>query len=303
MPESADPAPPDNPRPAPRRRAAGQSLIDIRRYPLHERGGPAYVELLTDCRRQFDDSGCIVLPGFVQPDAVDRMRRETEALAPRAHFNDTHTNPYNSADDAALPADHPKRLFQDRSNGFVAGDLIDDASCIRNLYHDPDLQAFLADVLEVERVHEYADPLAGLVVNVLRPGCQHPWHFDTNEFVVSMMTRQPAEGGTFEYCPGIRSPRDENFDAVGDVVRGERSRVRTLALRPGDLQIFFGRYSLHRVTRPRGGDERHTLILGYAREPGLVGRAERTRKLFGRLADVHRRQGRAAPARADTLSD
>lgn len=303
MRDLADPAAGDMPTSTPQRPTAGTALIDTRRYPVHAPHSRAYAALLDDCRRQFDDSGCIVLPGFVRPVTVERMRRETDALSPGAHFNDTYTNPYNSGDDPALPADHPKRLFQDRSNGFVAGDLIDEGSCIRLLYHDPGLQAFLADLLGVERVYEYADPLAGLVVNVLRPGCQHPWHFDTNEFVVSMMTRQPAAGGEFQYCPGIRSPEDENFEAVRDVVQGDRSRVRTLALRPGDLQVFFGRYALHRVTRPQGSDERHTLILGYAREPNLIGRAERTRKLFGRLAEVHRRQRDAEPARGDTLSD
>lgn len=287
----------------PQRPTAGTILIDTHRYPLHTRDSRAYAALLDDCRRQFEESGCIVLPGFVRPLSVKRMKHETEALAPSAHFNDTSTNPYNSTDDPGLAADHPRRLFQVRSNGFVAGDLIEEGTCIRHLYHDAGLQAFLADVLEVERVYEYADPLAGLVVNVLRPGCQHPWHFDTNEFVVSLMTRQPAEGGIFEYCPGIRSPGNENFDAVRDVVQGNRAQVRTLPLRPGDLQIFFGRYSLHRVTRPRGDEERHTLILGYAREPNLIGRAERTQKLFGRLADVHRRQRDQAPARGDALSD
>ena len=54
---------------------------------------------------------------------------------------------------------------------------------------------------------------------------------------------------------------------------------------------------------PRGNAERHTLILGYAKEPNLIGRAERTKKLFGRLADVHRRQRDEAPERTDTLSD
>lgn len=291
---------PNRPRPGTH---AGNMLIDTGRYPVHARNGEDYRALLHRCRGQIAEAGCVVLPGFVRAASVTRMAQETEALAPRAHFNDTHTNPYNSADDPELPADHPKRLFQDRSNGFVAGDLIDDDTRIRQLYHDPDLQAFLADVLEVEQVYEYADPLAGLVVNVLRPGCQHPWHFDTNEFVISLMTRQPAAGGRFEYCPGIRSPENEHLDRVADVVRGDRSRVHTLDLKPGDLQIFFGRYSLHRVTRPRGNDERHTLILGYAKEPGLIGRAERTRKLFGRLAPVHRREAERAPARGDTLYD
>lgn len=283
--------------------ADGLALIDTGDYPLADRDSDAYRQLVRRCRDQLAETGCVVLPGFARPEAVEMMKAESERLGPKAHFNDTYTNPYNSCDDPSLPADHPKRLFQDRSNGFVAGDLIDGNTAIRGLYHNADFQAFLADVLAVEEIHEYADPLAGLVINVLRPGCQHPWHFDTNEFIVSMMTKEPEAGGVFEYCPGIRSPRAENFDQVRDVVQGDRSVVHSLALKPGDLQIFFGRYSLHRVTRPQGNEERHTLILGYAKEPDMIGKAERTKKLFGRLADVHRAQETARPDRTDTLSD
>jgi hypothetical protein len=283
--------------------ATAHALIDTDRYPIYDRESTLYADVVADLHRQLEETGCAVVPGFVRPDALDVMRRESEELAPRAHYRETHTNPYNSADDPSLPETHPKRLFQDRSNAFVAGDLIDAETCIRQLYHDAGLQAFIADILGVDRIYEYADPLAGLVVNVLKEGCQHPWHFDTNEFIVSMMTKQPEAGGAFEYCPGIRGPEDENLDGVSETVRGDRRRVRTLDLKPGDLQIFFGRYSLHRVTRPQGAEDRHTLILGYTKEPNVVGKAERSRKLFGRVAEVHTREDRQAPNRADTLAD
>jgi hypothetical protein len=53
----------------------------------------------------------------------------------------------------------------------------------------------------------------------------------------------------------------------------------------------------------QGQRERHTLILGYAKEPGVIGKAERTRKLFGRVADVHEQEAERAPNRSDKLSD
>ena len=278
-------------------------VIDTDRYPLHRPDSPEYRDLVAQCRHQAEEEGCVVIKGFVRPDALRRMAAESEALAPKAHYNDTYTNPYNSADDPSLPDDHPKRIFADRTNAFVAGDTIGADSEIRRLYHDPAVQQLVADCLGVERVYEYADPLAGLVVNVLQPNCQHPWHFDTNEFIVTMMTKQPEAGGSFDYCPGIRAPTDENFQAVSEVVRGHHARVKSLDVQAGDLQIFFGRYSLHRVSRVQGARERHTLILGYAKEPGVIGKAERTRKLFGRVADVHEQETERAPNRSDKLSD
>ena len=35
------------------------------------------------------------------------------------------------------------------------------------------------------------------------------------------------------------------------VIDGDRARVRELKLEPGDLQIFKGRFTLHRVTKMR----------------------------------------------------
>lgn len=282
---------------------AVRNLIDSERYPIHDPESRKYQEAVAHARRGLEEVGCAVIPQFLRPDTLAQVTRESEALGPKAHFNDTYTNPYNSADDPSLPEDHPKRMFQDRSNGFVAGDLIGQDTCVRRLYHAQELQNFLADCLGVSEIHEYADPLAGLVINVLRPGCQHPWHFDTNEFIVTMMTKEPEQGGVFEYCPGIRSTEDECFDDVRDTLKGDRRLVKELELRPGDMQIFFGRYSLHRVTRVHGEAERHTLILGYSKEPNQIGRAERSKRIFGRIADVHKTESEREPARSDKLAD
>jgi len=277
-------------------------LVDLERYPLHQLNGPQGESFLARCRASLASDGCAVLPAFIRPGALAIMREETRQLAPLAHINDTRTNPYNGDGDPALPADHPRNVFMDRSNGFVAGDQIAGQTALRRLYHHRLFQEFVRRALGAEELYEYADPLGCLVVNVLKPGCQHPWHFDTNEFVVSMMTCEPEGGGLFQYAPAIRSPREENYDKVAAVLQ-DAGQAKTLRLRPGDLQIFFGRYSLHRVSRVEGTRERHTVIFGFARQAGMIARAARTRRIFGRIHPVHEAEARGGPARSDSLAD
>ena len=280
-----------------------EGLIDLEQYPINELSSPAGKAFIAGCQRQLEADGCVVLKNFVPEAALARLERETERLSPDAHYNQTETNPYNSDGDASLPASHPKNRFDDRTNGFVAGDRIGRETIIRQVYENPEFQRFIGAVVGLDEIHQYADPLADLVVNVLREGCQHPWHYDTNEFIVTMMTRQSHAGGRFEYAPGIRNPEGENFAEVEKVIDGDRSRLKALDLQPGDLQIFFGRYSLHRVTPVEGDKERHTVIFAYAKEPGFVGRPERAQRIFGRMAPVHEQLLKDGMQRSDSLAD
>ncbi len=264
------------------------SVINFARYPI-DRPGPDRDALIAECRRQLADTGCVVLEGFVTKGALATMNDEGRELAPRAHFNTTQTNCYSSSDDPSLPASHPKRVFLERTNGFVAGDLIGKDYAVRRLYENLDLRQFVADCMNVEEIYEYGDPLGHLVFNVLRPGTQHPWHFDNNEFIVTLLTQKAEAGGKFEYCPKIRSDNNENIDAVARTLAGDDSLVHHLDPEPGSLQIFYGRHSLHRVTRIQGGGERHTLILGYSETTGEIADVERTKRLFGRATDEHER--------------
>lgn len=280
-----------------------EGLVDLERYPLESLDEQPGRKLIEQCRQQLSVDGCVVLKNFVPHAAIERLERETGRLSPDAHFIDGATNPYSSDGDDSLPPGHPKNRFGDRTNGFVASDCIDNETIIRQLYENGQFKRFIASVVGMQEIHEYADPLAGLVVNVLREGCQHPWHYDTNEFIVTMMTHKPDGGGRFQYAPGIRNPENEHFDDVQEVLDGDRSRVKTIDLELGDLQIFFGRYSLHRVTPVEGGKERHTVIFAYAKEPGFIGRPERAQRIFGRMAPIHEKMLAEGVERNDGLTD
>lgn len=277
--------------------------VDTARYPLADPGSDAWERVVSRTRAELRDHGCSVLPEFIRPSSWETLRREGAELAPRAYYDVEETNVYNTHVDDDLPADHPGRIIMQRGNAFVPRDRIPTGSVIHRLYRDPSFVRFIAACFELPALHELADPLSGLVLNVVRPGMDHPWHFDINEFTVSLLTQVPEEGGVFEYCPNIRSADAENFDAVRSVLTGaDRSPVRAQTLRPGDLQLFRGRYALHRVSAVHGATDRHTAIFAYSERPGVMGSVTRTRQLFGRVLPTHRDAERDA-VRVDQLLD
>lgn len=276
-------------------------VIDTDRYPLDDPADPAWTAAVDRARDGLATTGCAVLPGVVRADALDRLRDEGDRVAPHAHYETRTVNVYNTAPDDSLPPDHPARVPLERGNAFVARDRIPAGLAIHRLYSDAGFRRFLAACTGTAELHELADPLAGLCLNVVTPGRSHPWHFDTNEIAISLLTRAPRAGGVFEYCPDIRSAGRENTAAVSDVLAGRGGDlVRRITLHAGDLQIFRGRYSLHRVTEVSGPDARHSAIFSYSSRPGVVGSEERTRQLFGRVLAEH-----VAPrgVRVDELMD
>ncbi len=278
-------------------------VVDTDRYPLSAPDSPEWNDAVFRARQELHTSGCSVLTGFIRPALLDALRLECSSIAPQAYYDVETVNVYNTAADSSLPEGHPVRTTMERGNAFVARDHVPDELIIHRLYTNPLVQRFLASCVGLPTVHELADPLAGLCLNVLTPGREHPWHFDTNEFAVSILTQKPDAGGVFEYCPNIRTAQAENFADVGAVLAGNGEHlIRRLALRPGDLQLFRGRFSLHRVSAVRGATERHSAILAYSERPGVIGTVPRTRQLFGRVLPTHLAAQRHA-VRADQLLD
>ncbi|MEM7139671.1 MAG: arpA protein [Actinomycetota bacterium] len=279
-------------------------VVDVERYPLDRPEAPAYTAARDAARAALRSVGCAVIKGLIRPDAVDHLAAEIERAKPTTHFSVQNMNPYFHTEfNDEFPAHHPVNTFIERSSGFIPGDSWSPSGPMNRLFRMPELTAFIAGCLEIPELHCYADPLAGLTANILDPGQQFTWHFDTNDFAVTLLVQEADEGGLFEYVPAIRSADDEGFDRIQDVLDGGREGVVTLDLQPGDLQIFRGRHSLHAVTRvPAGSRPRHAAIYAYTAEPGVIGRVERTMQLFGRVLPEHV-AAEAERVRSDALID
>lgn len=262
------------------------ALVDTSRYPIDTPDSPVLGAAIKRAQAGLERDGCARIPGFIRPVARAQLADETQSLWDKALKSVEEYTPYGSGPDDSFPKWHPRRRGHRTTSGSITCDLIPEATAIQQLYGSPHLKDFVATCLGVDEIHQFADPMRGLIINTMAEGSVLNWHFDANEFIVSLMTRRAGEGGQFEYCPNIRAPGAENFGDVRDVLDGKRDLVKVLDLQVGDLQIFKGRYSLHRVMSVAKGF-RDTVIFGFSREPGFIGSVESTRRVYGRVMQAH----------------
>ncbi len=273
--------------------------VDLIKYPIHE-VGPARKALINESNLAIKDDGCVVLKGFIKQERISELVAECDRVESQGHRNFTRTNPYFLSDREDLPLTHPLRRFYDRSNAFVPADNFGSESILRAIFDWPAFSPFVKEVLGEENFFPYADPLADVTVNLAEEGGGFPWHFDTNNYTVTLAIQNAERGGDFEYSPMVRSLTDENYEIVEKVLDGDKNLIRTLKLEPGDLQIFKGRYSLHRVAPLAGLRKRYVAIFSYVAEPGMVSSPQRAKELYGRVLPIHLER---AGLRADSLID
>ena len=260
-------------------------LVDLAAYPLDDLDGPVAARLIDEGRRSLAGRGLIELPGFLRPDAVTHLVAEADALAALAHHSTATGTAYLAPPDASYPAGHPRRALWPTSLGAVAYDRFPRGSGLRALYEWDPLRELLRRLLAVAELHRYADPLGALNLAVMTEGDQLGWHFDQTDFVVSIALQSSQGGGDFECAERVRGPGDEHYDRVASVMAGDPDhRVQVVAMEPGTLLLFAGRWSLHRVTPVRGSRPRHVALLGYDTSPGTTSSEGLQRVRYGRVA-------------------
>ena len=88
-------------------------------------------------------------------------------------------------------------------------------------------------------------------------------------------------------------------DDVLKLLKGDNSIIKEIKLNEGDLQLFKGRYSLHRATRAYGQTTRNLVVFTYTEKENVIGSSYRTEELYGKTFDVHKKKR----VRSDALED
>jgi len=263
-------------------------IIDLDTYPIHRLDSATRAELVAETRSQMDAVGCCRISNFIRMDAIETMRTEALELPPKTFWAEQSHNPYASPADPDLPDDHPRNTFQDRMSGFINSDVLPATSLLNHIYDSNVFTHFVWDCLGASKpIYQWADPLGRNPYGVMETDHYFPWHFDGNEFTVSILVQRPEGGGVFEYVPDIRQPNDENFERVQHILGGGRDGVHELDLQPADLQLFKGRFSMHRVTRIVGPTTRYIALPTYVYDPWRMNRPHHAIQYYGRATDMH----------------
>jgi hypothetical protein len=257
------------------------SIIDLSLYPIDD------ADFRAECRNTLARSGALVLPGFMKPEAVAQVKQEGLDKQHLAYYTASRHNVYLAQPDPAFAEDHPRNLTVVSSKGCITDDLIAADSPLRTLYNAGRLRDFLAEVLEEEQLHEYADSLSSINLHYAAEGQELGWHFDNSSFATTLLIQKPAGGGVFEYVENMRdADRGEmNYEGVGRVLGG-KVEVKQLSMEPGALVLFRGRNAIHRVTPTQGDVTRMLVVLAYNNRPGVALSETARMTFYGRLQAV-----------------
>jgi len=262
-------------------------IINLENYPINDTGSLKYKELINYTRKQLNEDGCCVLSNFIKPDSIQKMKDEVDRNLSKIYFTRDKHNPYFTKEDKTLYEEHPKRIFTVRQSGYLNSDDLEKDSDLNKFYDLEEMLKFVSDSLEVFPLYAWADPLGKNPYSVMHTDHYFPWHFDGNEFTLSILVQKAEKGGLFEYVPDLRGKDNENFEEVTKVLKGDRTKVKSLDLKPGDLQIFKGRFSMHRVTKIEGKTSRYIALPCYVKDPIKINKPEHSKQVYGKALPIH----------------
>lgn len=259
-------------------------LIDLQNYPLHRLESEAAQQLVAQCVEDLERRGMFTLKGFMRSEVIDEIlpglltKFRHESFTHEREHNIYFSNDIDNIED--IPADHPALARVKTINHTLCGDQL--AEPLRQIYLWSGMTEFLARVMHKPILYPMDDPLACANVMGYYEGEGLNWHFDRSEFTTTLLLQSPLQGGEFQYRQALRSEQDPNFDGVARLIRGEDPRVKTLQLCAGDLNVFKGRNTAHRVTPPVGESARVVAVFSYYETPGRMFSDEENLGFYGR---------------------
>ncbi len=238
-------------------------------------------------RRELRANGAVQLRGFLRAEALARLQEQAEAVFEHAYFKPQTHSIYLGPPDDAFAADHIRNYQVLSSKGCVTDDQIDTSSPLKQLYNNSDFKTALCSILEEDALYPYADSLSSVNIHYARRGEELGWHFDNSSFAVTLMIQPAGQGGIFEYVKDVRDADngDMGYGLSERIVKG-RHPVSAMNIAGGDLLLFRGRNSLHRVT-PVGDDStRQLAVLAYNNAPGISLSENARMTFYGRIGSV-----------------
>jgi len=274
------------------------NYINYSKYPIDQFENDVdgkYNYLLQNSIKQINCDGFVSLPSFLLPDAVDKLTScilKLEEDGVGFYSTDSH-NVFLDADDQsdAMSPLHPRRIQLDSSKLIInASDLLlakeAQAPNLDELFMSQrSVLNFISSVMQT-KLYPSTDPYGKFYANIFREGDGLNYHFDRSEYSISLILQPSEEGGEFQFLPNSRTiveGWDEmilDIDDIAEAVAPHSLEMKRPKLAAGDLYLFRGQNSLHRVSEITKG-KRINIILTFNTEPDVRLNQYTLQKFFG----------------------
>jgi predicted 2-oxoglutarate/Fe(II)-dependent dioxygenase YbiX len=259
-------------------------ILNLERYPLDRVGSAEWQDLVDRSIADLTENGMFNLDGLLLPGVAEQAVAEIRpVMDTKSHTHKRLHNIYFKPEIPELYAGNPALREVETVSHTVCADQIP-GSIVLAIYEYEPLVHFLAATMGKSSLHVMQDPLARANVMSYREGETLNWHFDRAEFTTTLLLQEPEAGGEFEYRSDLRADDDPNYDGVARLLEGRDPNVKCLRLTAGNLNVFRGKNTAHRVTSVRGDRERMIAVFSYYEKPGVVFSDEEKLGFYGRAA-------------------
>ena len=256
-----------------------KELINYNLHPLDN------LEYINQCKEEITSNSILILNHFLTKECLDALISEAIQLEEKAFYcSQNHTILLNKYD-PTKDKDDPLNIEVKSDKGCVPHDLLDKKSKLNIIYNSKIFKNFLKEVLNLNNLYPYSDPLSSINYNYYKKTQQLGWHFDNASFAITLMIQSADSGGEFEY---VSKGRDYNKNYIDKLfikkILENSIKVNKINADPGTLVLFYGRNYLHRVT-PNSSDKSRILItLNYNEEEGTQLSENARLTFFGRIS-------------------
>ena len=244
-------------------------IIDLDRFPIDDPQNSVCDDLIEQGRKALESRALFSLEQFLRPQAITSMADELRNLLPVSCRYEENRNAYTY--DSELdekPDGHPMKQLHPCKYNQVLNYQIPNDSLLRQVYYWQPLTDFLRRLSGYESFYRSDCPQLALSSKIAGEGDTDGWHFDSNDIVFSILLQAAEAGGEFEYAPYIRSETDENFTGISELTADPQKKASRPGMGVGNLTVFKGDLSMHRVTPVIGQRQRIVALFCYDREPG-----------------------------------
>ena len=225
-------------------------VINLEDYPINQPHSDRYRDLVKFHQEQLLQNGVTTLPGLVTKEALDETVKEVEEKADTSFTMKTDHNIYLKESDKSLDTNHIRNKRLDTKVAALACDELSEQGPLKVIFRSESFLKFVQQILNLPSLHRNVDPVGAVFVNIYNDQFSHNWHFDESQWSTTILL-QEAE------------------DIAEKVISGDEEHVNTLEFKPGTLNIFQGRRSLHSVTSCHGPVSRLLGVLHFSQKEGV----------------------------------
>ena len=236
----------------------------------------------TKYRETLNKEGILIFNSFIGNNGLKALQNEANELKEYSYKSSSEYNVYISEHDHSFAKDSPRNRIMSTSKKCIPNDLIPKKSVLQKIYDSTVVRSFFLDLLNKEELHPYQDPLSSININYYDEGDALGWHFDNSDYTITLLVKNCAEGGVYEFFNDMRYKEgDEDYGFVEKILDEKIKGTKVESLE-GDLMIFKGNKSIHRVTAVEKG-ERILVTFNYNENKGVFLSEQSRKTFFGRI--------------------